>query len=283
MWETRYTAYRLDVECGLYSVRFRFFHPVLGTWITRDPYLLHEPIANNYLYSSATPIVLRDPLGLFFLAVLAIPIAKIFVAALAALVIATVATKVIDEVVQRPRKRLYSRRPAVDEGPVQPRTGPKPQPKPAPGNVDPPFGPPPIEKDRSGCPYTTQCKKSSSITPEPVAQRYAQENLLNDLRDEGFTNEELGGYGINPEGSGLDIQECFPIPDAKVNCPKPDGGMQYHCAVRSNGATVKGLYVSVRCCNCCRGNRQSTECDRAHPNSRFRDATRPQRGEEAGP
>jgi RHS repeat-associated protein len=36
-WETLYGAYRYDLESGLYQVRYRYLHPKLGRWISRDP------------------------------------------------------------------------------------------------------------------------------------------------------------------------------------------------------------------------------------------------------
>ena len=36
-WETRYGAYRYDAETGFYQVRFRYLHPTLGRWLSRDP------------------------------------------------------------------------------------------------------------------------------------------------------------------------------------------------------------------------------------------------------
>jgi RHS repeat-associated protein len=36
-WETLYAAYRYDLETGLYQVRNRYLHPVLGRWLSRDP------------------------------------------------------------------------------------------------------------------------------------------------------------------------------------------------------------------------------------------------------
>jgi len=35
-WETMYGGYRLDRECGLYQVRYRNLHTLVGNWITRD-------------------------------------------------------------------------------------------------------------------------------------------------------------------------------------------------------------------------------------------------------
>jgi len=40
-WETRYDNYRFDAESNFYQVRFRYLHPMLGRWLTRDP--LYEP------------------------------------------------------------------------------------------------------------------------------------------------------------------------------------------------------------------------------------------------
>ena len=36
-WETRYGAYRWDGETGFYQVRYRYLHPTLGRWLSRDP------------------------------------------------------------------------------------------------------------------------------------------------------------------------------------------------------------------------------------------------------
>ena len=36
-WEARYGAYRWDAETGFYQVRFRYLHPTLDRWLSRDP------------------------------------------------------------------------------------------------------------------------------------------------------------------------------------------------------------------------------------------------------
>jgi RHS repeat-associated protein len=36
-WETRFCGYRWDQESGLYQVRYRYYHPQFGRWISRDP------------------------------------------------------------------------------------------------------------------------------------------------------------------------------------------------------------------------------------------------------
>ena len=36
-WETTYCGYRWDANTGLLAVRNRFYHPLLGRWINRDP------------------------------------------------------------------------------------------------------------------------------------------------------------------------------------------------------------------------------------------------------
>jgi RHS repeat-associated protein len=54
-WETRFAAYRWDSESGLYQVRYRYYHPLLGTWINRDP--IGERSGNNlYQYCYSDPI-----------------------------------------------------------------------------------------------------------------------------------------------------------------------------------------------------------------------------------
>ena len=40
-WETLFANYRFDSETGLYQVRYRYQHPGLGRWLSRDP--LYEP------------------------------------------------------------------------------------------------------------------------------------------------------------------------------------------------------------------------------------------------
>jgi len=49
-WETRYAAYRWDAETSLYQVRYRYLHPTLGRWITRDP-IEYEGGLNLYTYA----------------------------------------------------------------------------------------------------------------------------------------------------------------------------------------------------------------------------------------
>jgi RHS repeat-associated protein len=36
-WETLFDGYRYDPESGLYQVRYRYLHPRLGRWVSRDP------------------------------------------------------------------------------------------------------------------------------------------------------------------------------------------------------------------------------------------------------
>jgi RHS repeat-associated protein len=56
-WETLFDGYRYDSESGLYQVRYRYLHPKLGRWITRDP--LGEKVAIN-LYGYVQNNVLND-------------------------------------------------------------------------------------------------------------------------------------------------------------------------------------------------------------------------------
>jgi len=85
-WETRFAAYRWDSESGLYQVRYRYYHPLLGTWINRDPLGDHDnwrklalsrripkQIANSpvesiigpnlYIFTSNSPISYTDSDG----------------------------------------------------------------------------------------------------------------------------------------------------------------------------------------------------------------------------
>jgi len=62
-WETRYGAYRYDLESSLYQVRFRFLQPSLGRWLSRDP--IEERGGNNlYAYILNNPENGADFLGL---------------------------------------------------------------------------------------------------------------------------------------------------------------------------------------------------------------------------
>jgi RHS repeat-associated protein len=61
-WETLFDAYRYDTESGLYQVRFRYLHPGLGRWVSRDP--IHQYAENNLLaYAVNNPTNLSDPTG----------------------------------------------------------------------------------------------------------------------------------------------------------------------------------------------------------------------------
>jgi RHS repeat-associated protein len=66
-WETRYGGYRWDAESGHYQVRHRFYSPVLGCWLTRDPVESSLPgmTMNLYLYAEGRPLSLVDPQGAF--------------------------------------------------------------------------------------------------------------------------------------------------------------------------------------------------------------------------
>ena len=62
-WETRYGAYRYDSETGFYQVRFRYLHPTLGRWLSRDPICESNSI-NLYAYCTNSTVNYSDPLGL---------------------------------------------------------------------------------------------------------------------------------------------------------------------------------------------------------------------------
>ena len=56
-------GYQFDSETGLYCVRFRYYHPKLGTWLQRDP-LMYINGMSMYEYCMSRPIIGVDPLGL---------------------------------------------------------------------------------------------------------------------------------------------------------------------------------------------------------------------------
>ncbi len=58
-----YCGYRYDVETENYYVRNRYYSPVLGRWITRDP-IGHEGGINLYEYAGGKAIANADPEGL---------------------------------------------------------------------------------------------------------------------------------------------------------------------------------------------------------------------------
>jgi len=63
-WETLFANYRWDGETGFYQVRYRYLHPNLGRWLTRDP-LGNVVGINLYLDASNNATVNLDILGLY--------------------------------------------------------------------------------------------------------------------------------------------------------------------------------------------------------------------------
>jgi len=61
--EVLYCGYRRDSETGLYHVRNRNYHPLLGRWMQRDP-LDYVDGMNLYEYCWTSPVNAVDPLGL---------------------------------------------------------------------------------------------------------------------------------------------------------------------------------------------------------------------------
>ena len=62
-WETRYAMYRWDQETGLYQVRYRYLHPTLGRWGSRDP-IGEKGGVNLYGFVHNDPINSVDIFGL---------------------------------------------------------------------------------------------------------------------------------------------------------------------------------------------------------------------------
>ena len=59
-----FTGRPLDDETGLYYYRNRYYNPVIGRFVTKDPIGLNGG-ANRYVYVSNNPVNYIDPLGLF--------------------------------------------------------------------------------------------------------------------------------------------------------------------------------------------------------------------------
>ena len=61
-----YTGREWEPEVGMYFYRARFYDPVLGRFISRDPIGLSGGDVNLYAYVGNTPILFVDPTGQFF-------------------------------------------------------------------------------------------------------------------------------------------------------------------------------------------------------------------------
>ncbi len=64
-WEVRFACYSLDLESNFYHVRFRYLHPMLGRWLSRDP-IGESGGINLYAYVGNNPVQYLDPLGTSF-------------------------------------------------------------------------------------------------------------------------------------------------------------------------------------------------------------------------
>jgi len=64
-WETLLCGYRWDSDTGLYHVRHRVYHPVLGSWTMRD-LIGYSGSMSLYNYVRENPVSLTDPLGLWW-------------------------------------------------------------------------------------------------------------------------------------------------------------------------------------------------------------------------
>ncbi|MBX3445090.1 MAG: RHS repeat-associated core domain-containing protein [Planctomyces sp.] len=62
-WETLYCGYRHEAATGLFHVRHRVLHPLLGTWVQRDP-LGYMDSHSLYSYAASIPLLHSDPSGL---------------------------------------------------------------------------------------------------------------------------------------------------------------------------------------------------------------------------
>ena len=62
-WETLFANYRSDSETGFYQIRYRYFHPNLGRWLTRDP-ITYKSDTNLHCYCGNSTTNNVDPSGL---------------------------------------------------------------------------------------------------------------------------------------------------------------------------------------------------------------------------
>ena len=63
-WSPLFHAHYRDAETGLYQMRFRYYHPNLGVWLSRDPYLTRHP-GDSYKFTHNNTILKIDILGLY--------------------------------------------------------------------------------------------------------------------------------------------------------------------------------------------------------------------------
>lgn len=56
-WETTYCGYRWDAGTALYAVRHRYYSPLLGTWLSRDP-IGYAGGISQLRYSGNDPVML---------------------------------------------------------------------------------------------------------------------------------------------------------------------------------------------------------------------------------
>ncbi|MBX3435766.1 MAG: hypothetical protein KF847_20805 [Pirellulales bacterium] len=62
-WEPLYCGYRHEAATGLFHVRHRVLHPVLGVWVQRD-LASNDPGPHLYKYAASSPITFVDASGL---------------------------------------------------------------------------------------------------------------------------------------------------------------------------------------------------------------------------
>ncbi|MEJ7605170.1 MAG: RHS repeat-associated core domain-containing protein [Bryobacteraceae bacterium] len=63
-WEFRFQASYFDSETGLYLMRYRYLHPKLGRWLSRDLVGYAGTDANLYRFVGNNPTCFGDPTGL---------------------------------------------------------------------------------------------------------------------------------------------------------------------------------------------------------------------------
>src|SRR5262245_41495331 len=63
-WEVRFAGYRAEIITGLHHVRFRYLHPTIGIWLSRDISDSDIDFVNLYRYTLNAPVNATDPSGL---------------------------------------------------------------------------------------------------------------------------------------------------------------------------------------------------------------------------
>jgi RHS repeat-associated protein len=244
-WETLYAGYRWETLTELFHVRHRVLNTVLGTWCQRDP-LGYTDTPSLYEYLGSLPLIAVGFTGTRVM----IPGAPISPA--------PNAPTVPGRLPRLPRIPRIPRFPPIPRVPLPPAhpvavvvvavivvagvvlyclsTG---------GCFPPdclPRQPRVRRKRRQRCRHPDVC--DGTPRPHPIASTFLTGSC----------------------GDAYRLKECHRIDYVPGrSCNPPGNGVVYHCTIETrNGAKVPRYEVSVVCCNCCRQNKESQDCDAPH-------------------